>query len=224
MDATTWMLGVQETVTRQTAWDFLASGGPMMVPLGLCSVVACGLAMERYLRLRPAAVLPPELEPVIDRAARGERAEALVECAAIDSPASRILAAGLRRDALPLLDLERGMEDQAGKEMERMRGNIRALSVIAAVAPLLGLLGTVLGLNAAFHRVVQTGLGKPENLAAGIEEALITTIAGLGLAIPAMLIASHLSARVRRLVGRVDDRLLPVIDSIVKERRRGDAA
>lgn len=224
MDAMTWMQGVQETVTRQTAWDFLASGGPMMVPLGLCSVVACGLAMERYLRLRPAAVLPPELEPVIDRAARGERAAALVECAAIDSPASRILAAGLRRDALPLLDLERGMEDQAGKEMERMRGNIRALSVIAAVAPLLGLLGTVLGLNAAFHRVVQTGLGKPENLAAGIEEALITTIAGLALAIPAMLVASHLGARVRRLVGRVDDRLLPVIDAIVQERRRDDAA
>ncbi len=224
MDAMTWMQAVQETVTRQTAWDFLASGGPMMVPLGLCSVVACGLAMERYLRLRPAAVLPPELEPVIDRAVRGERAAALVECAAIDSPASRILAAGLRRDALPLVDLERGMEDQAGKEMERMRGNIRALSVIAAVAPLLGLLGTVLGLNAAFPRVVQTGLGQPEVLAAGIEEALITTIAGLGLAIPAMLVASHLGARVRRLVGRVDDRLLPVIDAIVQERRRGDAA
>src|SRR5690606_17255364 len=207
-----------EAVTRQSVWEFLRAGGPVMVPLGVCSVVALALTMERYLRLRPEVALPPSLEEPIERAIHGERARALEAAAAIDAPAARILCAGLRRDALPLLDIERAMEDQAAKEADAMRGRIRALSLIAAIAPLLGLLGTVLGLNEAFHRVVRAGLGKPEQLAAGIEEALITTIAGLCIAIPVMLIASHLNAKVRRIMHRIDRRLTPVVDAIVAER------
>jgi biopolymer transport protein ExbB len=213
-----------EAVTRQTVWAFLESGGPVMVPLGLCSVVGLALAMERWLRLRRSAVLPPAVDEPIELAVRGERGRALELATAVDAPAARILAAGLRRDSLPLHDIERAMEDQAGKESDHMRGRIRALSVIAAIAPLLGLLGTVLGLNEAFHRVVRAGMGKPEQLAAGIEEALITTIAGLCLAIPLMLVASYLNARVRRLMREVDLRLMPVVDAIVADRRRPDAA
>lgn len=213
-----------EAVTRQTVWSFLESGGPVMIPLGLCSIVAVALAMERFLRLRRESVLPASLDEPLEMAIRGERARALEAAAAIPAPAARILVAGLRRDGLPLLDIERAMEDQAGKESDTMRGRIRALSVIAAIAPLLGLLGTVLGLNEAFHRVVRAGLGKPEQLAAGIEEALITTIAGLCLAIPLMLIASVLNAKVRRLMREVDQRMMPVVDTIVADRRRSDAA
>jgi biopolymer transport protein ExbB len=227
MMLTTMLLTVQDTataVTRQTVWDFLRAGGPVMVPLGLCSVVAVALVMERYLRLREPAVLPAALDEPIQLALRGDRARALALAHDIDAPGARILAAGLRRDSLPLLDIERAMEDQAGKEADTMRGRVRALSVIAAIAPLLGLLGTVLGLNEAFHRVVRAGLGKPEQLAAGIEEALITTIAGLCLAIPLMLIVSHLNARVRRLLNAADARLSPVVDAIVAERRKPDAA
>jgi biopolymer transport protein ExbB len=124
--------------------------------------------MERCLRLRKDVVLPAAGNEPIELAVRGERARALELCATAPGPAVRILAAGLRRDSLPLLDIERAMEDQAAKESDGMRGRIRALSVIAAIAPLLGLLGTVLGLNEAFHRVVRAGLGKPEQLAAGI--------------------------------------------------------
>jgi len=215
---------VAETATRQTVWDFLSAGGPVMVPLGLCSVVAVALAMERVLRLRRESVLPPAVAEPIELAVRGERARALELANAIPAPATRILAAGLRRDSLPLLDIERAMEDQAAKESDSMRSRIRGLSVIAAIAPLLGLLGTVLGLNEAFHRVVRAGLGKPEQLAAGIEEALITTIVGLCLAIPLMLIASLLNGKVRRLMVEIDQRLMPVVDAIVAERRRSDAA
>lgn len=215
---------VAESTTRQSVWDFLAAGGPVMVPLGLCSVVAVALTMERCLRLRKEAVLPAAVDEPIELAVRGERGRALELAGGIQAPAARILAAGLRRDSLPLLDIERAMEDQAGKESDTMRGRIRALSVIAAIAPLLGLLGTVLGLNEAFHRVVRAGLGKPEQLAAGIEEALITTIVGLCLAIPLMLVASLLNGKVRRLMREVDQRLMPVVDAIVADRRRSDAA
>ena len=91
-------------------------------------------------------------------------------------------------------------------------------------ASLLGLLGTVLGLEDAFDRVVVVGMGKPEQLAAGINQALITTIAGLWLAIPLMLIAGFLNARVRLMMRLIDQRLMPVVDAIVAERRRPDAA
>jgi biopolymer transport protein ExbB len=218
------LLQEADAVSRQTVWQWLVAGGPVMVPLGLCSVVAVGLILERYLRLRRDAVLPPPVEEAIEVAQRGDRPRALQMAAAIDAPAARILAAGLRRDTLPLLDLERAMEDQAAKESDVMRGRVRALSLIAAVAPLLGLLGTVLGLEDAFDRVVRVGMGKPEQLAAGINEALITTIAGLWLAIPLMLVASFLNARVRLLMRLVDQRLMPVVDAIVAERRRTDAA
>ncbi len=220
------LLFLQETeaVSRQTVWQWLVAGGPVMVPLGLCSVVAVALVMERYLRLRQDAMLPPAVEEAIDAAQRGDRTRALQLAAAIEAPAARILAAGLRRDTLPLLDIERAMEDQAAKESDVMRGRVRALSMIAAVAPLLGLLGTVLGLAGAFDRVVLVGMGKPEQLAAGINEALITTIAGLSVAIPLMLIVGFLNARVRLLMRLIDQRLMPVIDAIVAERRKHDAA
>lgn len=213
-----------EQVSRQTVWEYLSAGGPVMVPLGLCSVVLVALIVERWLRLRPDYVCPDTLNEPLAMAVRGERARALELAADIDAPAARILVAGLRRDALPIHDIERAMEDQAGKESDRMRGRIRAVAVIASVAPLMGLLGTVLGLENAFHRVVRVGMGKPEQLAAGIEEALITTIAGLYIAIPATLLAAWLHARVRRLLHLADDRLAPVLDAIVAERRHTHAA
>ena len=218
------LLQEAEAVSRRTVWEWLAAGGPVMLPLAVCSVVAVALVMERLLRLRKDSVLPTSVDEAIDLAQRGERPRALQLATQIDAPAARILAAGLRRDTMPLLDIERAMEDQAGKESDLMRGRIRALSIIAAVAPLLGLLGTVLGLENAFDRVVRVGMGKPEQLAAGINEALITTIAGLWLAIPMMLVASYLNARVRGLMRAVDLRLSPVVDAIVAERRRPDAA
>lgn len=213
-----------EQISRQTVWEYLSAGGPVMVPLGICSVVLVALMVERWLRLRAEYVCPSALQEPLAMAVRGERARAVELAAEIDAPAARILVAGLRRDALPLLDIERAMEDQAGKESDRMRGRIRAIAVIAAVSPLMGLLGTVLGLEGAFHRVVRVGMGKPEQLAAGIEEALITTIAGLYIAIPATLVAAYLNARVRRLMNLADERLAPVLDAIVAERRRTHAA
>ena len=103
-----------------------------------------------------------------------------------------------------------------GKEIERLRHNIRPLSVIGGVAPLLGLLGTVLGIAEAFHRVAQAGMGKPEVLAGGIEIALTTTIVGLCIAIPSILAASWLQGRVRRLILHVDERLAGVVEHLAR--------
>lgn len=203
-----------EVVTTQTAWEFLASGGFVMVPLGLCSVVVVALAMERYARLRTARVLPRRLDDALDCLQTGHDQEALAIVEDTPAPASRVLAAGLRRRGYAVRDVERAMEDQAHKEMAKLRANIRPISMVANLAPLLGLFGTVVGIAQAFHQIVKTGMGKPENLASGIELALTTTIVGLAIAIPSLVIAAHLGGRARKLMDKVDVKLAPWVERL----------
>ncbi len=202
----------QEVVSSQTVWEFLQSGGPIMVPIALCSVVALAFTMERLIFLRGSNVSPAGVTEAVEMVHAGRTGDALARTKELDAPAVRILTAGLRREGMPLEHIEHAMEDQAKKEMDKLRSNIRPLHLIATITPLLGLLGTVMGIQDSFHLVVRAGLGKPEHLASGIEEALVTTIAGLTVAIPSLLLAFYLGARVRRLMLLVDELLSPVIE------------
>ncbi|MHC4077923.1 MAG: MotA/TolQ/ExbB proton channel family protein [Planctomycetota bacterium] len=204
--------GTQEIISSQTVWEFLESGGPIMVPIALCSVVALAFAMERLIFLRRHKVAPAGVAEAVQMLHEGRSGDALSRTRELDGAAARILAAGLRREGMPVEQIERAMEDQSKKEIEKLRSNIRPLQLIAGITPLLGLLGTVMGIQDSFHLVVRAGLGKPEHLASGIEEALVTTIAGLTVAIPTLLVAFYLTARARRLMLQVDDLLSPVIE------------
>ena len=214
----------QSDSTVQTVWEFLSSGGPVMIPIAICSVLAMGYVLERLGALRLGRVIPERLGEVEAAIESGdlERAKSLAQ--EIDSPATRILSAGLRRQGHPIRAVELAMEDQAHKELEKLRSNIRPLNLIAGIAPLLGLLGTVLGIQEAFHRVVKTKMGEPEMLAAGIEVALVTTIAGLCVAIPTMLVASFLANKARRLMLQCDERLAPWVESLAASPEQRDAA
>lgn len=205
----------QQIVATQTVWEFLLAGGYIMIPIGLCSVVVLTLTMERWLHLRSECVVPGKINSAIELLAAGDHEAASAAAEELNAPAGRILIAGISRRGREIEDVERAMEDQGGKEVEKLRGNIRPLQLIASIAPLLGLLGTVMGIQEAFAVIVQTGMGKPEHLAGGIEEALVTTIAGLMVAIPALLIASHFNTKVRRLMIETDEKLTPAIDFLV---------
>ena len=207
-----------------TVWDFLAAGGPVMVPLGLCSVVALAIAAERFLRLTRGRVLPPALDAALALLGQGKAGEALTAAEQVDAPAARILVAGLRRQGLALEQVEKAMEDQGRKELDRLQANIKILSLIANVAPLLGLLGTVTGIMRAFGQVSQVGMGRPEQLAGGISEALIATTAGLTVAIPSVLLAAFLAARMRRLLLAADERLAPAVEQIARQGGQRHAA
>ena len=198
----------------RTFGQFLASGGELMVPIGLCSVLVLAFTLERLAVLRRRNVLSPNARAAIDATLAGERGEARALADADRSFAGRVLAAGLRSAGEPRREVERAMGDQAAKEIEKLRRNIRPLVLIGHIAPLLGLLGTVLGIAQAFRRVSVAGMGKPEALAGGIELALTTTIAGLCVAIPAMVVAAWLQGRVRSLALWVDERLQPAIDAL----------
>jgi len=200
-----------------TIGEFFDAGGLLMWPILACSIVVVGLALERYLSLRQGRILP---RVVIDAAHQVTEGRAdVIEAGIMEAkaPAARVLAAGLRRRGCLLADVEKAMEDRLHEEGQRLKGNARGVWLVATIAPLLGLLGTVLGIADAFAAVEQTGLGKAESsesLAAGIKVALYTTIFGLFVAIPATLIAAHLNSRARRLTAKMADIMAPTIEAL----------
>lgn len=217
---TTTMLAMSQSGDgSQTIWEFLSAGGLLMVPIGICSVLVVAYAIERAIALTRARVCPERIDEALQAIEAGRFDLVSVQLGEDRSPAGRVLQAGLRRRGLPIAEVESTMTDQAQKELEKLRHNIRPLTLIAGVAPLLGLLGTVIGIAESFRRVSQAGMGKPEVLAGGIELALTTTIAGLIVAIPAMLLAAYLHGRVRRVVIALDEKLSPAIEWIARTGR-----
>lgn len=215
----------QQATPIATIGEFFAAGGFLMYPILICSIVVTGLAIERYLSLRLPRMLPASVRDALAAIAAGRIDDAEQRLAAINAPAARVLRAGCRRRGYPVADVDKAMEDQLHKEAMRWRANVRGIGIMAAVAPLLGLLGTVLGIANAFAVVEQSGLGKSEYLASGIKIALYTTIFGLFVAIPATLLAAHLQGRVRRLLLAVSEALAPAAEQLAqKPVERSDAA
>ena len=203
--------------TIATVGEFFTAGGMLMWPILGCSVVVAGLALERYLSLRRARVLPRVVVDAVEQVVQGNAGVIEAGISEAQAPAARVLAAGLRRRGYPLADVEKAMEDRLAEESGRLRGNVRGIVLMASVAPLLGLLGTVLGIADAFAAVEHTGLGKAESseaLASGIKVALYTTIFGLFVAIPATLLAAHLQARARRLAAAIAQAVGPAIEAL----------
>lgn len=205
-------------VAVQSFWDFILKGGVMMIPIGLCSLVALAVIVERSVTLRRPKVIPPAFLDRIKQALRaGGRKQALGECESDGSPIARIFAAAIRRMGEPIGVLERHVEQAGQRVVFRMRKYLRVLSVIAAVTPLLGLLGTIFGMIRAFQTVATSAeaLGRTEMLARGIYEAMITTAAGLSVAIPVLIGYHWVSAKIERLVVEMDMMVVDLVEDAV---------
>jgi len=204
-------------VRVQSVWDFCVKGGPVMIPLGICSLVAMAILIERLVSLRRHKIIPPDfmsgLESSLRRGGDGMTA-ALAYCEKDGSPIANVFAAGIKRLGLPLEILERHIQESGEREVGKLRKNLRALSLLASVAPLLGLLGTILGMITAFQTVAASGeaLGKTELLAKGIYEAMITTAAGLMIAIPVVICYHYFASRIDRLVGEIDQMTVKFVE------------
>jgi biopolymer transport protein ExbB len=166
--------------------------------------------LERLFRLRRSAIVPMTFVAGLKNLAREKRdsTENLhTLCTASPSPIARILRAGLARVGRPLSDVEKSMEDAAAREMAELRSRNEPLDVIGTVAPLVGLLGTVVGMIFAFKISSQAGLGRAELLAEGIYLALMTTAGGLTIAIPCLLLHAWFNVRAQKLMREIDDAL-----------------
>jgi biopolymer transport protein ExbB len=197
-------------------YEFLARGGPIMVPIALGSVTALAILFERLWSLRRTIVNPPRLlSGVRSLVAKGDHDKAIVVCEKSTAPLARILEACLKYRTLPRGDIKEAIEDVGRREIGAMSRLIEALGIIAAVSPLLGLLGTVTGMIQAFRQVVTAasrGAIDPSRLANGIWEALITTAAGLSVAIMAYLAYRYLQGRVNRLTNVMELEALSLLD------------
>jgi biopolymer transport protein ExbB len=197
-----------EAVRIDSVLDFVMKGGIMMIPIGLCSLVTLTVVIERLVSLRRRRIIPASFLPGLKKKLEQstDRAGALKYCRDDGSPVARVFEAGIRRLGGPIDVVERNIQEAGQREVLNLRKHLRVLSVIAAVSPLLGLLGTIFGMITAFQTVATAAdaLGRTELLAKGIYEAMITTAAGLIVAIPALICYHWLSAKVQKLVMEID--------------------
>jgi len=187
--------------------DMVMNGGPLMIPIAFCSVVALAYVVERSIRLRDGELGSQRFGDTVVAALRSEGPQnALDLCERASKPLARVLGTALRRFQAPATERERAVEDAGVREVKRLNANLKPLVVVGMIAPLLGLLGTVWGMIQAFSNIaLQQGLGKPELLAAGISQALITTAAGLTVAIPTQAAYFWFRGRIDRFVRRSED-------------------
>lgn len=196
-------------VSIQSIWDFARKGGPMMIPIGLFSLAALTVIIERFVTLRRRNIIPPDFLPGLKKALAEDgdnRAEAVEYCRENGSPIANIFAVGIRKLSEPIELLEKYIEEAGRREIFKLRKYLRMLSVVASVAPLMGLLGTIFGMIVAFQTVATSGeaLGKAELLAKGIYQAMITTAGGLLLAIPVLIAYHYFCAKIDHLVAEMD--------------------
>ena len=217
---------VPPSLEVQSVGDFVVKGGLMMIPIGICSFVALAVVFERVITLRRTNIIPTHFLDGLRqklKAAPGDKASALAYCREHDSPIARVLAAGIKRIGDSTDAVRQRIEDAGQREVLKLRKHLRALSVVASIAPLLGLLGTIIGMIRAFQTVAMSGeaLGKTEMLAGGIYEAMITTAAGLSVAIPVLISYHWFSAKVERLVMEIDNETVDFIDEFVDKDHGG---
>lgn len=203
-------------------FDFLKQGGVLMIPILAFSVVALGVFFERLWALRSRVVIPRDFLALVRRKViDGKAPEALTLCEGNRSAASAVVASGLRHAGREREVIKEAFEEVGRLEVTHLSRFVEVVGTIAAVAPLLGLLGTVVGMIDVFRTVVAetggaAGPVNPASLANGIWAALLTTAAGLSVAIPAFLGYKFLLSRIDRLALEMEEVCLDLLELLAK--------
>jgi len=196
-------------------FEILKSGGLVMIPLVLASIVMVGIILERFWTLRRSAVIPPKLGAEVRAWARSAKIERdHLEKLRSNSPLGAILAAVVAHRQRSREVIRQAAEDTGRQVVHRLGKYLNALGTIATISPLLGLLGTVSGLIRMFLVITKAGIGDANALAGGIGEALVATAAGLVVAIFAYLFHRYLRSKVQDLAVELEREAAILIDSL----------
>ncbi len=185
------------------AWELIKMGGPLMVPILLCSFFALGIVIEKLIHFSTIQTNVSQLKANIFGLIKNNKIKEAVQlCEASPSPIAKILKAGVLKFGASREEIKETMEDASLFEVPKLENRLGALATIAHISPLLGLLGTVTGMTTCFHtiqvRAASLNPVTPGDLAGGIGEALITTVAGLMVAIPTFVAYNYCVSRVNR--------------------------
>ena len=225
-------------IPTRSLLQVLRDGGPLMFPIAICSIILFVFVFERSISLRKGRVIPgPFVKRFLEqvREKQLDREQALKLCEQNGSPVADVFAAAVKKWGRPSVEVEQAIIDAGERVTNGLRRYLRLFNGITTITPLMGLLGTVLGMIRAFNAIVAAGaMGRPELLAAGISQALLTTAAGLTVAIPALIAYLYFVSRVDRLIMEIDalgQELVGLISSDAwqngqesKSRSRGKAA
>ena len=197
-----------EAIPTRNLLGIIKDGGILMIPLLCCSFVLTIFIFERAISLRRGRVIPgPFVKRFIHQLKEGQldREQAIGLCEGNDSPVAKIFGAAVRKWGRPAVEVEQAIIDAGERATNDLRRYLRVFNGIATVGPLLGLLGTVFGMIQSFNDIsTSEAMGRPELLAKGISEALLTTATGLTIAIPALTLYWFFVSRVDRLVMDID--------------------
>ncbi len=203
--------------------ELMQAGGWLMVPIVACSVIATAVVFERLWALRTRRIMPAKLVTQIWQWHRQNQLSAERITQLRDgSPLGRMLAAGLINRNHSREVMKEAINDVGRHVVADLERNLNTLGTIAAVAPLLGLLGTVFGMIQIFGVIVNVGTGNAGLLAGGIAQALITTAAGLCVGIPALMFHRYFDNRVSKLAVAMEEQALKLVEVMKGEREQGE--
>ncbi|MDD5275282.1 MAG: MotA/TolQ/ExbB proton channel family protein [Methylovulum sp.] len=200
-------------------FEIIKSGGWLMWPLIICSIIATAIIIERFWSLQKKKVLPPDLVRQVWRLAREQDLDDVtLQRLKSSSSLGFILSAGLANNHHGRDVMKECIEEAGRQVVHKLERFLNALGTIASIAPLLGLLGTVVGMIQAFSSIVSHGVGDPSVLAGGISVALLTTAAGLTVAIPSLIFHRYFERLVDEYVVAMEAEALKLIDILHGER------
>ncbi len=213
-------------IAHKNLFEILRSGGMMMIPLFACSFILTVFVFEKVISLRRGRVIPaPFVNRFLPQLREGklDRDQAIELCEESKSPVADVFAGAVKKWGRPAVEVEQALIDAGERTAHRLRRYLRLFNGIATVSPLLGLLGTVFGMIHLFNAIATAdAMGRTELLASGISEALLTTAAGLGVAIPAMCCYLLFLGRVDQLLVDLDALGQELVDLISAEALQED--
>ncbi len=195
--------------------DTMDKGGPVMYPIFMCSILGLAIIFERAVKLRSKRIFPEDFVVQV-RAFLKKRdiPRVIALCESRKIPLARIIRMGLLKYKDGIVEVERSMESAASLEIAILGERLRMLSALANLSPLLGFLGTVTGMIKAFNIIAATGSGRPDLIAGGISEALITTAAGLSIGVPLTMAYFYFQGRVESLIIELEEFCIGLLEEL----------
>lgn len=200
-------------------WELIKAGGWLMAPILVASTLALAICLERAWSLRSSRVAPPDLLARVWQWIKANQLDAArLRQLRDDSPLGEILAAGLLNSKHGREIMKESIEEAGSHVVHSLERYLTLLGTLAVISPLLGLLGTVVGIIEAFMAVTATGLNDPALLAGGISKALITTAGGLVVAIPAMVMHRYFQRHITTLAVEMEQQAIKLVDIVHGDR------
>jgi len=203
-------------------FEMVQAGGWLMLPIMLCSVIALAIVGERFWSLQRKRITPVNLVSQVWQWYKSDNlTDQNIQELGKSSPLGRVLAAGLVNRHHPREIMKESIEDTGRQVVVELERYLNTLGTIASITPLLGLLGTVIGMIKVFAAITAHGVGNPSVLAGGISEALITTATGLSVAIPSLIFYRYFRGKVDELVLKMEEESLKIVDVMHGDRETG---